>query len=354
MRQEILLNHRSGDRVETEPALAHRFGVSIPTIRSAMLVLEREGLIERRQGSGTYVCDRHARQHIGIVLPVDGLALPTLYAFHLSLARRLWALFEEAGQRVKLYLVNTDAPPTRPQLAHEELLEAAGQGRLAALVVTTTIPDELTGRVSASGAILAGNDERAAVHVSFDYNGMVRDGLRHLIQAGRRHIAMIGWGAPDSHHVIGDVFADAMAGCGLTARREWIRDDLRASMPGAGWEAFREIWRAGAEKPDGILIADDILYRDASIAIRELGIRVPEELMIVTHSNKGATFPQLFPATLLQFNPEAYAETLAQATLALLRGELPAAKDIILTHQVVLATSGRVHDSRELLKWRDV
>jgi DNA-binding FadR family transcriptional regulator len=44
-----------GARLPSERELAERFGVGRPTVRSALLVLERDGLIEIKTGSGVYV-----------------------------------------------------------------------------------------------------------------------------------------------------------------------------------------------------------------------------------------------------------------------------------------------------------
>src|SRR4026207_2554538 len=43
------------ERLPTELALVQRFGVSRATMRAALAALERDGLIRRRQGSGTFV-----------------------------------------------------------------------------------------------------------------------------------------------------------------------------------------------------------------------------------------------------------------------------------------------------------
>lgn len=47
----------SGERLPSERDLAHQFQVSRPSLREAIQKLEARGLIERRQGGGTYVCD---------------------------------------------------------------------------------------------------------------------------------------------------------------------------------------------------------------------------------------------------------------------------------------------------------
>lgn len=50
--------YRSQKALPTEQALCRQFQVSRQTVRQALALLESEGLIERRQGSGSYVRDR--------------------------------------------------------------------------------------------------------------------------------------------------------------------------------------------------------------------------------------------------------------------------------------------------------
>ncbi|KFZ31253.1 transcriptional regulator PdhR [Pseudidiomarina salinarum] len=47
----------AGARLPSERDLAHKFSVSRPSLREAIQKLEARGLLERRQGGGTYVCD---------------------------------------------------------------------------------------------------------------------------------------------------------------------------------------------------------------------------------------------------------------------------------------------------------
>jgi GntR family transcriptional regulator len=51
----IIAETQPGERLLSEPALAEQLGVSRATLREAMRAFETEGIIRRRQGSGTYV-----------------------------------------------------------------------------------------------------------------------------------------------------------------------------------------------------------------------------------------------------------------------------------------------------------
>ena len=62
-----------GDKFYTEHALAERFSVSRQTVRQAINVLINEGVLESRQGSGTYIASpmrshRNASKTIGVIV----------------------------------------------------------------------------------------------------------------------------------------------------------------------------------------------------------------------------------------------------------------------------------------------
>ena len=52
---ELIENTPPGQRLMAEPQLAKKMGVSRATLREAMRTFETQGIIRRRQGSGTYV-----------------------------------------------------------------------------------------------------------------------------------------------------------------------------------------------------------------------------------------------------------------------------------------------------------
>jgi len=63
-------NFKPGERLMSEHGLCEKFNISRHTVRAAIASLEKEGLVRRRQGSGTYISeDMYAdRKNIGVLL----------------------------------------------------------------------------------------------------------------------------------------------------------------------------------------------------------------------------------------------------------------------------------------------
>ncbi len=64
--REIVASAAPGDRLPSERSLSQRWGVARMTVRNATDALVAEGLVERRQGSGTYVLPQPVVRFLGL------------------------------------------------------------------------------------------------------------------------------------------------------------------------------------------------------------------------------------------------------------------------------------------------
>lgn len=63
LRQKILENiYQPGSKLPSESELQKQFALSRQTVRNALELLEKQGFVRSRQGSGTYVADREAEE----------------------------------------------------------------------------------------------------------------------------------------------------------------------------------------------------------------------------------------------------------------------------------------------------
>jgi DNA-binding LacI/PurR family transcriptional regulator len=83
----------------------------------------------------------------------------------------------------------------------------------------------------------------------------------------------------------------------------------------------RDWFRNGGARPDVILFTDDYAAQGGLIALKALGLRIPEDVAVVTHANKGHGPFWEKPLTRLEMDPVAHGKTLAAAIAGYLRGE---------------------------------
>lgn len=97
LRREVAEELAPGDRLPSENELTHVYDVSRITIRQALASLEEEGVVERRQGRGTFVSDRSP-----------------LVTHDLAIAEQWRSRFEREGHTAFSREVSQEASPLPP------------------------------------------------------------------------------------------------------------------------------------------------------------------------------------------------------------------------------------------------
>ena len=89
-----------------------------------------------------------------------------------------------------------------------------------------------------------------------------------------------------------------------------------------GFSAVRDFFllRRGKPLPDLVLFTDDYVAQGGLIALKNLGLRIPEDIAVVTHANKGHGPIWEKPLTRIEMNPERHGVALAKAICRQLTG----------------------------------
>ena len=338
LRDEIFAQYHPGQQLPSIAAIAKRFGVSSPSVRESLSVLEAEGLIERRTGSGTYVRDLTKVQHVGVLVEED-ISDPQTSYFYRRAPQQVVRFLRENQTAARLYaghLRPRDA--VRRRLTCTEFLEAIESRRLSGVVAFA--PDQTfpqwSGALEKQRVPVVGPSEKCVRRVIWDSTALVRTGVDYLLGHGRRRIALMEYRWPaDRQAGFVENFRATLGAAGVVVNERWIRRSRIPCAPEAGWEEFRAIWAEGREKPDGLLICNDNLFPGATMAILQLGIRVPEDLLVVTHFNHGSGMVCPFPVVKLEFDPDGYARTAGATLLKLMRHEPVPEAPVLLPHELV-------------------
>jgi DNA-binding LacI/PurR family transcriptional regulator len=314
-----------GAKLASLRALASRFGVSPTTMSQALMILAHAGRIRPRHGSGFYVCEQRAPRHIGVLMEVD-LSFSGLSNYWRSLTQQVRLRLAAQGLRSRLYAGFCE-PDTDPGFTKcPELLEDVEQDRLLGMIVTYGSPRrEWTDTLRKRRVPVVGYWPAFDHYVRYDYATATRAATESLLAAGRRKLAFMDWAEPrrarPQRDELFEAFKATLAEHGAAFDPRWVRREFHPNQPGAGWEEFREIWMAGAEKPDGLIVADDVLFGGVVNAIGQLSIRVPEQLRVVTHSQCGAPEDYPFPVWRMETDAAALAGAQVDLLAALLRRE---------------------------------
>jgi DNA-binding LacI/PurR family transcriptional regulator len=330
-------------RLPTMTELSKRLGVSMMTLNRALSELEAQGIITRRQGSGTYVSPQPVEsgaRSVGLVYDRDifDSGQSPFCGLLVDHARRR-AL--SGDERFSLYL----AVPSREGLpVHEDLLAAIEERRVdGLLLVCDARSPALRWLVGQRLPVVALSYQDVAPHrVAIDWTQVARAGVRDLASRGCRDIGLwlplgVGLGRRKGEESFPelDAFRLALQDAGLpySPERVWRLGDLDAETSALrdstnqeqGFRAAFETFSGspdGAGAPDGIVILDDMMTRGALVVLEQKGVTLGRDVRIATHANKGSSVLRGYEEqlTLLEIDPAAIAGEMFAALESLIDG----------------------------------
>ncbi|MFF4761043.1 substrate-binding domain-containing protein [Streptomyces sp. NPDC001292] len=278
-----------GTKLPTEQALAAETGFSVTTVRRAYEVLVRQELVERRQGAGTFATLRpdDARSSGAVV----GVLVPTTSLYYPRVLQGVEEVLAMAGARLVLACSQYDRAAERDAI--DRLLEA-GVGGLLLVPMLHELADPL-GRAAELLALpvpvvlmerrlIAAGPRDVTEHVCTDHESGAYVAIQHLYDLGHRRIALVLRGDGPHAVPIGVGYDRAAADLGLpeTVRVSELTDD---------WDAGRADAAVAALTGNGATAALCFGDREASLilgAARRAGLRVPEDLALVSYDNEFA------------------------------------------------------------------
>jgi GntR family transcriptional regulator of arabinose operon len=337
-----------GDRLPTDAELVREFGVSRPTVARAVGELERNGLVRRRRGSGTFVRQTNLTQLFGLLIP--GLGSTEIFE---PICGEIARLAQGEGHSVLwggTSLGRAGDPDDKERLAMEICEQFATRrvsGVFFAPLELTPNSDRVNQRVierltsSRIPVVLLDRDYLPYPSRSeHDLVGVdnVRLGLqitRHLIERGCRRPMFLA--RPDSASTIdmrGAGFADALRLSGLP-----IGDHSEHRIDPDDTEAVRGLMERFT--PDAILCGNDATAARLMHTLDEIDVRVPEDVLVAGIDDVRYAELLRVPLTTMHQPCAAIGEAAFRTMLERVERPDQPARDVLLkSHLVVRASTG--------------
>jgi DNA-binding LacI/PurR family transcriptional regulator len=309
---------QSGDRIPATTRLAAKFQVNSDTIQQSLKLLVSRGLVERAPGRGTFVRRGVSSKTIGIVFGKEIYTDPDVMFFSVFLDC-LTRTFETKGWNCKLFSTSEFASYDK---AFYDLKASVESGEVRAVIEfcsSALIQDWLE------------NECPAPVNqnsLTTDFADFTCSGLTYLHDCGCKNLAVLAY-------EFNDTLDEYQEGVRRFCQARGISEsEVRLSGCGShARDGYREIKKmfCADGRPDGLLTANDGAFRGALYALLELGVRIPDEIKLVTYANKGVEIFCHLPLTKLEVDPDDFARQTYNGLIARIEGRKSVSKPVKAT-----------------------
>lgn len=304
-----------GSKLPSTAELAKQFGVNPETIQLGLKLLIDQGLISRAPKRGTFVKEKLLHKTLGLVFPNDFYLDPAGAVFPVIVAK-LAQYAAKFGWQSRYFIIGSDE---KTDMAFYELRKAIEANELGAIAEVTYHNSAIRNYIR--------TDCRVPRVTLFpvDYTQMLVCGLEQLERRGCRKIDVL-FAYNDEPGKLEAAEERCQKGIEKFRKRNpdtemIIRPRLIHADRNDGYRYIKEQWSKKIGRPDGLLVASDIVFKGIWYGVMELDIKIPEELALVAHTNKGLSPMMHIPLTALEVDPAEIARTSMDAFLARLEGK---------------------------------
>jgi len=295
LRREIVRGERPpGSRLPTRDQIAATFSASKATVQRALDELVNEGLVNACGPLGTYVRSEPPHIEYGLVFEFRPTPRGPWTKFWRTLEHQALAVDEKAQRSLS---VNFAGRGKRRDEDFEGLLAKVEAHRLHGLIFASPpfslldTPVVSTPEMPRVGIFAAPVEGIPCVWV--DGRSFCQRAVEHLHACGRRRLGVIGIAGVDGRFREQD-YQDAAAENGLVLEPFCIQS-CHQDATASALRATQVLMKLPPDlRPDCLVVTDDNLVEHALAGLIAAGVRVPDDVEVVAHTN----FPLDGPAGL--------------------------------------------------------
>jgi len=322
LREKIGDHYYAGDFVESERVLAKHFSVNQRTVSQAMDILSSEGRIVRARGKGTVVSDPLATGGFVIYLSAPLLTAEGS-SFYRITCSELSKILHEFNPRWQTRMYLKPSEPQRPNPIVTPFVDGMHDMRIRGVFSFHRVKN-LPSELKDSTMPIVGIDHVADGHgVFYDETALFHEALKHFREVGCRKVGLI-WMCREDREKEGifpdQTFCEEARANGIETRQQWMPACKNRIVEQEGYDLFRKLWEQ-KDRPDGILVADDVLCRGVLTAIQHANVNIPKELSLISQANKGSPLTYHKKVTTVELDTAEIAREALDMMVALVRGE---------------------------------
>ncbi len=331
---------KPGEKMPSENVLSKQYGVSRQTVRKAISDLVNEGFVYAVQGSGTYCSDasRFKKDSKDIAVVMTYLSD---YIFP-KVISGIDSVLSENGYSI--VLKNTNNSRTREIKCLEELIEKNIDGIIIEPSKSNVFckHKDLYDRLDKYGIpyiFIQGSysvmEDKPHVIMDDEQGAYLLTG--YLISQGHKNIIGVFKSDDTQGQNRHKGYAKALAKAGLTYDPEnviWFYTEDRAVHP---YTNLQKMIKSG-KKVDAIVAYNDQIAFHLIKAIRELGLKVPQDISITGYDNSQPAANTDITLTTIVHPQQELGKIAAQMLLKMIRGE-EVEKRIVVEPELVIGNS---------------
>jgi len=329
-----------GAMLPSEHGLCAEYRISRGTMRQVLAELEKEGLIRRERGRGTFAAylprgemntGLYGRSISFIVPYVRDSFIPTILLGLESVAR--------AGGYVVLFN-HVENSPEKQEDALRQALKRGVAGIILYPVNSTDAGPVMRELVQRQVPLVLVDRYLRGLYTDYVTSDNFGGGLRatqHLLRLGHRHIAFLSWintAVTMEHRRAGYRQALQEAGLDLDSRLEWEVE----GYPDIDIAALAA-YLARVPRPTAIFAANDQLALAAQRAARSLKMSIPDDLALVGFDNLEISAQLDVPLTTIVQPAFEMGKTAGEMVICKIKGQSNCVEQRILPTQLVVRRS---------------
>jgi len=304
-----------GDVLPNLAQMATALKVSDIVIRRAVKRLVQEGLLHPRRGKGIMICGKNTKTWRGTILYVHW-SNPGMY-YHAMFANSIMNRLYDANWLMRtIHVDGAESAAGFPKVTFDlsntiamAIIEGYLTAGMESVLIERRIPFVTIGPQTS---------QKAKGHILFSPQAVLPQIKEHCRACGIKSAVLFA-SAFGSAAVSLDLNQ-----AGLKSETVYLPPEQNLGSPASVEQGallgMKKWLQAHHSRPDLFFFVDDFLARGALLAMLAAGIRVPEDVQVISWANKGLGPVYLVPLTRIEMDPVAHGEAVAGSIIDFLDG----------------------------------